>query len=136
MASNAWNDTIADVNKTLASMNTAISSANGAAESARDAAEAAEEQGGAAEAAAHTANENAEAANTEANKWAGATVSATTLEPGEDATVSITEKDGVKHLEFGIPRGADGEVGPKGNTGKSGVTFTRSGTVLYITTEK
>ena len=136
MASNSWNETIADVNKTLANMNAAISSSNGAAASAKEAEEEAEKQATAAQNAAEDANEAAAAANTEAEKWKNATASAVALDAGSDPTVSISEKDGAKHITFGIPRGADGRVGDKGDTGKSGVTFTRSGTTLYITTDK
>jgi len=131
--SNAWNETIADVNKTLANMNAAISGANGAAENARIEAEEAGKQADAAQKAAEDANNAANAANTEAEKWRNATVSARTLEAGEDVTIAVSEKEGVKHIAFGIPRGADGRVGDKGDTGKSGVAFTLSGTMLYIT---
>ena len=134
MASNSWNETIADVNKTLANMNTAISGANGAAELARAETKETNEQGDAAEAAAAEAIAAASAANAETEKWKNATVSAVTLEPGNDATVSISEKDGVKHITVGVPRGADGEDGEKGDTGRSGVTFTLSGTTLHIKT--
>lgn len=133
--SNAWNETIADVNKTLANMNSAISGANGAAENARNEAEEAGEQADAAAQAASSANDAAATANAEAEKWRKATVSAVTLEAGKDATAEVSEKDGAKHITFGIPRGADGRVGDKGDTGKSGVKFTRDGTTLYIVTE-
>lgn len=133
--SNSWNETIADVNKTLANMNSAISGANGAAENARNEAEEAGEQADAAAQAASAANNAATAANAEAEKWRKATVSAVTLEAGKDATAEVSEKDGVKHITFGIPRGADGRVGDKGDTGKSGVNFTLSGSILYITRE-
>ena len=133
--SNAWNETIADVNKTLANMNSAISGANGAAENARNEAEEAGEQADAAAQATSAANDAATAANAEAEKWRKATVSAVSLEAGKDATAEVSEKDGAKHITFGIPRGADGRTGDKGDTGKSGVKFTRDGTTLYITTE-
>lgn len=133
--SNAWNETIADVNKTLANMNSAISDANGAAEKAREEAQDAEDQAAAAEEATAAANEAAAAANAEAEKWRKATVSAVTLEAGKEATAEVSEKDGAKHITFGVPRGADGRAGDKGDTGKSGVKFTRDGTTLYIVTE-
>lgn len=133
--SNAWNETIADVNKTLANMNSAISDANGAAEKAREEAQDAEDQAAAAEEATAAANEAAAAANEEAEKWRKATVSAVTLEAGKEATAEVSEKDGAKHITFGVPRGADGRAGDKGDTGKSGVKFTRDGTTLYIVTE-
>lgn len=135
MAGNSWNETIADVNKTLASMNTAVSGANGAAEQARGKAEEAKTQADAAQAAAEAANDAAGAANEEAEKWKGAMFSTVTLEPGEAATVSLGEKDGVKHITIGVPRGADGREGEKGDTGRSGVTFALSGTTLMITTD-
>lgn len=45
------------------------------------------------------------------------TVSAQTLAEGSSATVTKSEQDGVVHLEFGIPRGADGSGGGGGGTG-------------------
>jgi hypothetical protein len=132
---NSWNETIADVNKTLAGMNTAISTANGAAEIARNEAQEADTAAATARSAAETATEAATAADAERQKWQGATVEATTLEPGASATISISEKDGRKHFSYGIPRGKDGKDGEKGNVGRSGVTFRLSGTTLYIETE-
>jgi hypothetical protein len=116
-------------------MNSAISGSNGAAASANEAKEEAEKQAVAAQEAAADANEAASAASSEADKWKNATASAVALDAGSEPTVSISEKDGVKHVTFGVPRGADGRVGDKGDMGRSGVTFTRSGTTLYITTE-
>jgi len=117
-------------------MNSAISNANGAAESAREEAQSAGSYADEAEKVIADANDAVETANAEAEKWRRTTVSANTLEPGSDATVSISERDGVKHIAFGLPRGEDGKVGDKGEVGNSGVTFTRSGTTLYITTNK
>ena len=131
---NSWNETIADVNKTLAGMNTAISTANGAAEIARNEAQDADAAAATARSAAGAANEAANAADAERSKWEGMTVSATTLAAGASATVALSEKNGVKHVTYGIPRGKDGSNGAKGDTGKSGVTFKLSGTTLYITT--
>ena len=74
------------------------------------------------------------AAEAERAKWAGATAAATTVEAGGEATAALGESGGVKVFTFGIPRGADGAQGEKGDTGKSGVTFTLSGTILNITT--
>lgn len=136
MAGNSWNETIADVNKTLANMNTAVSGANGAAETARTGAQEAEARADAAQEAAQAANDAAAAANEEAQKWSGATYAALTLPAGSEATVNVSEKDGVKHIAIGVPRGADGADGEKGDTGRSGVTFSLSGTTLYITTEQ
>ena len=67
--SNAWNETIADVNKTLANMNSAISSANGAAENARNEAEEAGEQADAAAQAASSANDAAATANADKRSY-------------------------------------------------------------------
>lgn len=136
MASNSWNETIADVNKTLANMNSSISGANGAAAAANEAGDEAERQASAAETAANNAIEAAALAGSEAEKWKNATASAVALEPGANPTVSISEREGVKHITFGVPRGADGRTGDKGDMGRSGVTFSRSGTTLYITTDK
>lgn len=132
---NSWNETIADVNKTLAGMNTAISTANGAAEIARNEAQEADTAAATARSAAETATEAAAAAGAERQKWQGATVEAATLDPGASATISLSEKDGVKHFAYGIPRGKDGKDGEKGDVGRSGVTFRLSGTTLYIETE-
>ena len=132
---NSWNETIADVNKTLSGMNTAISTANGAAEIARNEAQDADAAATVARSAAATANEAANAADAERAKWQGATVEATTREPGENASVALSEKDGKKHFAYGIPRGKDGKDGEKGDVGRSGVTFRLSGTTLYIETE-
>jgi hypothetical protein len=134
MASNSWNETIADVNKTLANMNTAISDANGAATSAGEAQENAEEQVGAALAATNAANNAAADANAEAAKWKNATASAKALDAGSQPTIEIAEQNGVKHFTFGVPRGEDGAKGEKGDMGKSGVTFRLSGSTLTITT--
>ena len=47
----------------------------------------------------------------------------TTLEPGSDATVNMTDDgDNVYTLSFGIPRGAKGDKGDKGDTGATGAT--------------
>ena len=135
MAGNSWNETMADVNKTLTNMNTAVSGANGAAEQARNSAEEADAQAAAAEAAAAAADDAAAAANEEAAKWKEAVFSAVTLPAGSEATVNLSEEDGAKRITIGVPRGADGRDGPKGDTGRSGVTFTRSGSTLYIVTD-
>lgn len=131
---NAFNELMADVNQTIAEMNKATSAANGAAATAQSAANRASTSAGNADAAAQLAQTAAAAAGGEAEKWAGVTVEATTLGAGSDATIAVTEKNGVKHLIFGIPEGVRGADGQKGDTGKSGVTFTRTGTSLYIDT--
>lgn len=134
MATNSWNALVADVNSKISEMNAAISGANGAASTAKTAAETANEKAADADATAQEAHAAADDAEAERAKWAGATAEANTLEPGSDATVTLSESGGVKKFTFGIPRGADGAQGEKGDTGKSGVAFTLSGTTLNITT--
>lgn len=134
MATNSFSELMAEVNRTISEMNTATSTANGAAATASTAAEKANTSADNADEAATKANAAATAAEAETNKWSGATVEATTLAAGAAATMDITEENGVKHLNFGIPRGDDGADGAKGDQGSSGVKFTLSGTALYITT--
>lgn len=123
---NAWDVLVAEVNLTLSQVDTAISEANAAAQSADAAAETAQS-------AADAANEAAAAAQESADAWNNATASAQTLAPGSGATVTLGENaQGGKHLTYGIPQGEKGE---KGDTGPAGVTFTLSGTTLYITTD-
>ena len=125
----AWDALVAEVNLTLAAMNMAASNANAAAAGAN-------ESSGSAQAAAQEARDAAQgaaAAAGEAGKWGNATAQAQTLEPGSEATVSVTENaQGNKHITYGIPRGEKGE---KGDTGPAGVTFTLEGTTLYIVTD-
>lgn len=44
----------------------------------------------------------------------------TTLNPGENANVSVSFDGMNVHFNFGIPRGADGATGPQGPTGATG----------------
>lgn len=134
MNENAFEALVSDVNAKISEMNTAISGANAAAAQAREAASSAGEQTARADSAINAANTAAQAANAENAKWAGAVASASTLEPGAGATAALSEENGVKKLTFGIPRGIQGEKGDKGEPGRSGVTFSLSGTVLSITT--
>lgn len=134
METNTFNELMAEVNQAISDANKAASTANGAAATASTAATKASTAASSADAAAQAANRAAQAAESESDKWAGATVSATTLDAGADATLTLSEKNGVKHLDFGIPRGQPGADGQKGDPGKSGVTFTLSGTKLYIST--
>lgn len=134
MATNAFNELMAEVNAAISEANTATSNANGAATQASEAAQEANTAGSNADTAAAAANAAAATATAEANKWAGATVGATTLAAGSEATMAVGEQNGVKHFTFGIPRGADGATGATGAQGDSGVTFRLSGTNLYITT--
>ena len=47
-------------------------------------------------------------------------------------TVTITSADKTRKVQ--IQNGQNGDTGPQGPKGPAGVTFTLSGTVLYITT--
>lgn len=134
---NAWDALVQEINLSLSGVNTAASGANAAAALASEAANTADT---AAQNARNAAQEARDAGEQVSRAWKNATVSAQTLEPGRDATVTLTEMEGVKHLTYGIPRGADGtkgekgDKGDKGDTGPAGVTFRLSGTTLYITT--
>ena len=64
--------------------------------------------------AASAANTAAKAASDAEKKITGMTASAT---KGEDASVTVIEKDGVKHFDFVLPKGDKGERGEKGETG-------------------
>ena len=48
------------------------------------------------------------------------TVSATTLEPGSEATVTKSGTDAAPNFTFGIPKGEKGDKGDKGETGAQG----------------
>ena len=63
-----------------------------------------------AEEAAEAAGTAAETVNAAVTKIDGMTVSASTLEPGEDAYVTKTLAEGAYSLEFGIPKGEKGDV--------------------------
>ena len=135
MATNAFDALMQDVNQKLSEMNGATGSANGAAARANEAAANAERQAAVAENAAQAAVTAAQQANNLAGAWENIVLKATTLAAGSDATLKLSEANGAKELTVGIPRGADGPEGPKGDPGKSGVTFRREGTKLYITTD-
>ena len=122
---NAWDSLVAEVNLSLSRVNSAVSGANAAAAGANEAAERAE-------AGAAAATQAATAAQAMTDKWQKATASVTTLEPGTNATVALSESGGAKKLSFGIPRGEKGE---KGDTGPAGVTFHLEGATLYIDTD-
>lgn len=66
------------------------------------------------------ATEEAREAARNAEVWAEAMADAQTLEPGEKAYVTVTDVDGVRYIQFGIPRGQTGEPGPTGPEGKQG----------------
>ena len=135
MATNSFSALMAEVNQVIAEASQATSTAKGAAIQAQDATQKANNSAASADEAARDATAAAESAATETGKWERMTVSAKTLEPGEAATVTLREQNGVKHLEFALPRGRDGKEGAKGDPGRSGVTFTLSGTTLNITTD-
>ena len=131
---NAGDALVQEINLTLSKMNTSISVDNAAALQAKEQADSAQAAANAAQAAAENAQSTSDAME---KAWKNAAVSARTLEPDEAATVSIEEKEGIKHLTYGIPRGKDGEQGPpgpQGETGPAGVTFTLRDSVLYIDT--
>lgn len=94
--------------------NAAVAAQN-KAETAQKNAETAETGAEAARKAAETARTGAETAKTGAETARKAiedmTVSAETLEAGKDATVEKSTKDGVVHLELGIPQGPQGVSG-------------------------
>jgi len=131
----SWNALVSDVNNAIAGMNERASAANSAAtlaaEAALSAAQAAENAAEAAEEAEGAAKETAQ----ERAMWENATASIRTLEEDEEATLQMSEAGGVKHFAFGVPRGATGMSGAQGAPGKSGVSFTLSGTSLYIRRE-
>ena len=85
----------------IENMRTATAAANTATENANTAATNANTKAGQAETAAGNAN-------TAAGKIDNMTASATTLSAGSQATVSVTEVDGHKHIEFGVPKGESG----------------------------
>ena len=92
---------IAELLAQIEACRTATTNANTAASSANTAAGNANTKAGLAEAAAGNAN-------TAAGKIDNMTVEATTLSAGSQATVSVTEEDGHKHIVFGVPKGESG----------------------------
>lgn len=89
----------------------ASTSANSAASSASSAAASAES---AASKAGSAANE-AKSAATKANASVITNVDVTSLDPGSEATVSVVKGEGGQALTLGIPRGAKGDAGAKGD---------------------
>ena len=128
----SWNALVGEVNNAIAGMNAQASAANSAATLAQEAANAAADAAETAVDAAESALDEAEAAAKERAKWEGATASIRTLEPDEDATLTMSDAGGVKNLAFAVPRGIQGRDGEKGAAGESGVSFTLTGTSLYI----
>lgn len=92
----------AGANAAAASANTAAANANAKAELADTAAENANTKAG-------LANTAASAANAAAGKIDNMTVAATTSPEGSQASVTITEVNGHKHVAFGIPKGDKGK---------------------------
>lgn len=134
MAENAFESLVLQVNNKIAEMNTAISEVNAASAQAQSAVNKADAAVSAAEGAVKAARDAAQKADGEADEWAACTVSATTIAAGGNASVELSEKNGAKHLAFGLVQGEKGEPGPAGPSGKGGVTFRKSGTILYIET--
>lgn len=128
----SWNALVSEVNTTIADMNKAASNANAAATQAKEAAQEAEEAIAAAQAATQAAEEAADECNETRAEWDGATFSVTKLDENAEPTFEALDRGGVKHLAIGVPSGKTGQDGAKGDPGVSGVTFTLTGTTLYI----
>ena len=95
----------------IAAMRAATAAATAAAQSATSASTQATS-------AAQSANTAAGRAEDAAEEIDGMTVSATELEPGSDPTVDISERDGHKHIAFGIVPGDPGEKGDAGEAAR------------------
>lgn len=112
------------------------------ADTAADNADTATTNANAATNAANTAASNATSAantaKTNADKAAASvitSVTASTLEPGSNATVTATKTKSGQTLTIGIPRGAKGDTGPAGTTEWSGIKnkpFSAIGTGLSV----
>ena len=63
-----------------------------------------------------------EAATAMTESYEGATATAETLAEGVPATVSLTDGETGKVFNFGLPKGATGEIGAKGDKGDKGDT--------------
>lgn len=136
-------------NEAATSASAASDSATTASEKAGDAADSATSASSSASTAiskASDASDSASAAASSASSAAAAqsaienmTVSATTLDTGESATVTKTTSGGVVNLEFGLPRGTAGQNGTNGTNGTDGTdgysptaTVTKSGDTATI----
>ena len=131
-----------NANTATANTNAAIANAQTATEDANTATGNANTATGNANTA--TANANAAAANANAaafdvrDTFEHMTATATQLASNQPptVTVSVDTVNKTSSLAFGIPQGLKGDKGDKGDTGEkgpAGVTFTLSGTTLYIT---
>lgn len=132
---NTFDALMMEVNSKISEADKASSQANAAVALANEAANHANEKAQAAADAAQEADEAAQSAREEADAWENAIVKAKTAQAGSEAGVTLTREDGVNGFEFVIPCGMEGAKGEKGDPGRSGVTFTLSGTSLYITTD-
>lgn len=102
---------IDDMEEAEQAANTAASNADAKATAANDAANAANTAADNADAKAAAANTAAANANTIALKIDNMTVEISILAAGATPTATISEVSGHKHIAFGIPQGAKGDVG-------------------------
>lgn len=135
MAMNTFDALMAEVNQKISEANTAVSQANAAAAAATEAATDAGEEAQTAAQAAQQAQEAAQKAGTAADAWNNVTAEAQTTGADGQASVTLTQTTDGRKFSFVIPCGKEGAKGEKGDTGRSGVKFSLSGTKLYITTE-
>lgn len=100
---------IGNMRTATAAANTATANANTATRNANTAANTANTAASNANAKATLADTAATTANTAAGKIDNMTVAATTSPEGSQASVTITEVNGHKHVAFGIPKGDKGK---------------------------